>query len=111
MKIKVSVAIEKKLVDRLDKIAAITGESRSQVIDRMVKDQIESVEQFANLMANPEARAALVKQFANPAVLGPMLRAMGEEPTPTLAKDMAETAVRIGSGVENVKTKGKGKKS
>jgi len=111
MKIKVSVAIEKKLVERLDKIAAINGESRSQLIDRMVKEQIAMAEQFANLMANPEARAAMLKEFANPKVLNPILRSMGEKPTPALSKEIHETAERIGIGAGGVKTKGKGKKS
>jgi hypothetical protein len=110
MKIKVSVAIEKKLVERLDKIAGISNESRSQVLERMVKDQIESAEQFANLMANPEARAMLIKQIANPDVLGPMLRAMGDEPTPAMAQKMAEAAERAGHAAEDVMKKGKGKK-
>jgi hypothetical protein len=111
MKLKVSVAIESELVERLDKIAAITHESRSQVMERMVRDQIMSAEQFANLMANPQARAELIKQFANPEVLGPILRAMGEkQPPKKMRQRMVESVERIGEAVEEIK-KGKGRKS
>jgi hypothetical protein len=111
MKLKVSVAIEKKLVERLDRIAAISGESRSQVIDRMVRDQIETAEQFANLMSNPEARKTLMRQFANPDVLGPMLRAMGEKLGPDTAQKMAEAMESAGVAASKAYKKGKGKKS
>lgn len=60
MKCKVSVAIEKALVGRLDGIARTTGESRSQVIERMVREQITGAEQFANLFANPELRSSFL---------------------------------------------------
>jgi hypothetical protein len=111
MKLKVSVAIEAELVDRLDKIASVSHESRSQVIERMVRDQIMAAEQFATLMANPQARMDLMKHFADPAVMNPMLRAFGEkQPNKKIRQKMIETVERMGAAVEDVK-KGKGKKS
>jgi hypothetical protein len=62
-------------------------------------------------MANPEARMALMKQFANPEVLGPMLRAMGAEPDKETAAAMVEALETAGAAVAKAhKAKRKGKK-
>jgi metal-responsive CopG/Arc/MetJ family transcriptional regulator len=105
MKIKVSVAIEKALVVRLDKIAAITQQSRSQIVERMIRDDIEGSEQMANLLANPQARAEMIKQFNNPEMMKIFAAAMGDKSSPAVSQKMVETVESLGQDLEKTKNK------
>lgn len=109
MKIKVSVAIEKELVQRLDRIAGISNESRSQIIEKMIREAIESSEQLAALMANPKAREMLLRQALDPEMLQTFAKAMNEKIDPQTKQNMAEAMERAGLGAQAAKGKKKGK--
>jgi hypothetical protein len=110
MKLKVSVAIERGLIDRLDKIAGVTHASRSQVIERMLLEQIAAAECFANVMANPEARDVFLKEFMKSDIAGPILRGLGHMGDKAEREAVALEGEGYGKAVESAK-KGKGKKS
>ena len=113
-KIKVSVALDRELVERLDGIAGVTNASRSKIIEDMIRDGIATGEQMARLMANPEARKMMLQGFGNPEVLRAVANAMNEKLPPGMEKLMLETLEGAGQAVAEAKVaefkKGKGKK-
>ncbi|MEI8196437.1 MAG: hypothetical protein WCI73_11050 [Phycisphaerae bacterium] len=109
MKMKVSVAIDDELLRRLDRIRDISRESRSQILDRMIRESIEGAEQFANMLANPKVREEMVKVFANPQIMQSFALAMGDKPSAVTSQKMVEAVESIGQTTEKIK-KGKGKK-
>lgn len=80
-KIKISVAMDKELVDRLDRIAEHQRWSRSQLIDVYVRDGIAKSEGMFKIMADPLLREKFTKLLSDPGVLRGVLEAAGKPPS------------------------------
>lgn len=114
-KIKVSVALDRELVVRLDGIAKVTNASRSKVIDQLLREGIEGSEQMAKLMADPETRRVVIESFSKPGFLQSVANAMGQKLPAGAERILSETMEETGQAVADAKVgelkKGKGKKS
>lgn len=78
-RLQVSVALDRDLLAKIDRIAAALNQSRSQTLHDLLADVIESAEQQAKLISNPTVMSAFQKALSAPGVLAAMGKAMGEE--------------------------------
>lgn len=72
-KIKVSVALTKTLVERLDQVRVPLGESRSGLIERLVLDGLDQVELTARATTDPVLMGAFARALGEPGVLRSLL--------------------------------------
>lgn len=78
-KIKVSIAMSPGLVKQLDRLAKVGGQSRSELIERLVLEGIEQEETFIKATQQPALMQALARAFSQPGVLKQMAATMNEE--------------------------------
>lgn len=80
-------------MQRLDAVAEATGETRSAVVERLVRNGLDDAEHFLKRFENPVIREAW-GILASPRVLRALAAAAGEEVTPDVA-EAAEKAQRL----------------
>lgn len=80
-KIKLSVSITHELVKRLDRIAKAAGQSRSAMIERLIRDGVDDAETAVQAFTDPLLLQAFAGAFGNRDVLKAMASAVHEEMT------------------------------
>jgi hypothetical protein len=78
-KIPVSLALDPGLVKRIDRMATALGESRSELVMRLIKDGIDESELSAQVMTNPVIVQALMGAFGRPDVIRQMASSMKQD--------------------------------
>ncbi len=66
---KISISIEADLLRRLDAVCEARGDSRSAVIERILRDEMPEEESFLQGMEDPMSRALIATLIRSPAVL------------------------------------------
>ena len=78
-KLKVTIAIDGKLVHRVDRLAKARGISRSAMLCELVADVIGEEELFVKAANQPLLMQSLMRAFAQPGVLRQMAQVMGQD--------------------------------
>ncbi len=105
-KAKVTVALDREVLRRVDAVAGARGDSRSSVIERMLCNGIGDEEKFLRAMENPVTRAVTQAVTSSPWLIEKIARLVGEEVCKGdgseirefVAKQAKRGAVRRGSG-------------
>jgi hypothetical protein len=79
-KVQMNVSIDADLLERIDRVAAKRHETRSAVIDRFCRNQIDDDEQFLAELEQPVVRA-LYSVMAKPEVLRVVAALVGDKLT------------------------------
>lgn len=106
-----TVRLSPQLLERVDQVAGDRGESRSDVLERIITNGIDSEEQFITAMENPVTRT-IIDQFARSPRLVSMIakmvgEQMGEAEIERMGKESKRQAER---GRERSKMKTRSKK-
>jgi metal-responsive CopG/Arc/MetJ family transcriptional regulator len=96
----IAVTIAPELLARVDRVAESREESRSAVMERMLRNQIQEEETLVNQLANPALRETMAYIAESPKLLKALAFAMGEH----LPKEEIE---RVGSGWKKLREVGK----
>lgn len=77
----VSVRMDEELMRRLDAVAEATSDTRSAIVERLVRNGLDDAERFLKRFENPVLREAW-GVLTSPGVLKALAAAAGEELTP-----------------------------
>lgn len=99
-KVKISVAIHPKLLERVDAVAEARGQSRSEVIDRILGNGIKSEEATVKDMEDPIQRAIISLLFNSPTVISGLAKLVGRNLTP---EQIEETKQNMNKGIQRAK--------
>lgn len=80
-KLKVSIALTRDVVKRLDRLARAQSRSRSSIVQSFVLDGLDGAEMFVKAFSDPTVSAAFVQAFGDRDVLRSMTSAMREQMT------------------------------
>jgi hypothetical protein len=112
--IPVTITVEKGLLETIDSLADAQNLTRSQFIERQVRNGIEQEKTTVAMLANPELAKLVSKAFGTPEALRSFGKAMQEEVTEKHL-ELFNRGIRIAgeqaAEVFDSKKKGKGKKS
>lgn len=93
-KAKISVTIDEKLYAKIQQVAEARGDAVSQVIERILLNEIDSEMRFIGLMENP-ITAAVVKRIAQSSTfMATVAKAVGQEMTAADLKFMHDESER-----------------
>jgi predicted transcriptional regulator len=80
-KISVTVALDPRLVKRIDRIAGVKNVSRSELVTSLIQEGIDDEETTAAALSNPTILNALVGAFGQPEVMRAMMNQMRQDVT------------------------------
>lgn len=75
----VTFSVDPDLVKKIDRVAKSLGMSRSEWIERSLRDSVAGDEIGVKVLLHPGFAEAFMKSLSNPQVLKGLARAMGEE--------------------------------
>jgi hypothetical protein len=110
----VTITIERELLKIVDNLADAQNLTRSQFIERQIRNGIEQEKFSVAMMANPEVAKMLAKVFGSPEALRMVGAAVEAEVTEKHLEEVNRrltAAADVASQVVNPTKKGKGKKS
>lgn len=109
-KSKIAITIDSKLLERVDHVAEERGQSRSSVIERLVRNEIKSEEKFVKEMESPIHRAILGVMINTPGVVEVMAKLVQDNMSPTDAEEIKQGLQKQAArGKERSKKKAKSK--
>lgn len=73
-----SLSFDPQLLAQIDRLCKAQNLSRSQLMERWVREKVMGETQAVALMANPVVSELVVKTFGNPAFLEQLAKALGE---------------------------------
>lgn len=91
---RITLTLDPALVKRVDRMAKATRESRSAVVEDLLRDGLEDQEMFVKAMGNPLLRESLGRAFASKDVLRQMAAVIGDD----LGDDQLELFTRMMDG-------------
>jgi hypothetical protein len=77
-KIKVTMSLDAELLRRIDAVAELRDEKRSQAVERILKGEINSEEGYLRDMENPVLRGLHSALTSSPAAMRLLAKAVGE---------------------------------
>lgn len=95
--------VEPHVIDRLDEIAAVTGESRSEVAERALGAGLEDMGESMETMGNPIVRETLGRMLMHPKFMKSMHDLFGDKITQI---ESEKKSARMGRIVEAGRKKG-----
>jgi predicted transcriptional regulator len=91
-----TVRVDQSIIARIDALAQATGETRSAIVERVLRQSLGEYESWVESFANPLVREVFAGIFENPTVLkilAPMVT--GEKISPQHAKELARKVARL----------------
>ena len=88
------MTIDEALLRRVDSIAAETGEARSALIERLLREAVTEEE----LLLNPAVKESLSKTFASKSVMQTWSRILGNALTPDQKKTVTQKLMQLDKG-------------
>lgn len=111
--IPVTITIERELLTIIDNLSDAQNMTRSQFIERQIRNGIESEKTMVAFFANPKMATGFAKLFQDPDMLKSMGKAMQEEVTEKQLEQFSRGISTLGEQAETAldsNKKGKGKK-
>jgi hypothetical protein len=109
MRLKTSISLEESVLQRLSRIADLTHQSRSEVIEQMILENLDFKEQFALALADPAGRRLLEKQLADPELMRVVAAMAGKKKLPETQR-LVERFEQVAADIRKPqKKKGSGK--
>lgn len=95
-----SIRLDEDLVKRLDALAELRAESRSALIERILKNGVDDEEQFWRVLAKNPLYREVSRLLLKPHVAMALAKSVGEQLDPALLTGARE---RLDAGVAHVK--------
>lgn len=103
---KIAISIDADLLEKIDQVAEARGDARSTLIERMLKDGIESEMRFVKQMESPVYRALMGALTSSPKVFEVLADLAMEKITPEQAQELQKKGhEQMKRGLERSKAK------
>lgn len=111
LKTRVTVAISEDLLRDIDRLADAQGRSRSDYMERCIRDQVRNESVTLKLLQDPVVGPAMVGAFSDPAVLRAMTDRVGEKLSDDELTLFHQALQQISQQATKPPGKGKGKQT
>jgi len=95
---KIAITIDSDVLGDVDRVAKAEARSRSEIIERAVREHIGVPVEMAKALGNPVVAQAMMEAFGNPDVIRAIAAAMGEK----VSKSEVEGVSRAVSKLEDM---------
>lgn len=99
----ISISIETDLLDRVDRLAELRGDTRTAVIERAIRNDIAEQEEFIESLANPVVRGVHKTLTSSPTLLRIIARLVDEDMSDGDIRALMERAPRDRKAGERIK--------
>ncbi len=101
--------MDESILDRVDRVAELRREGRSEVLERMVRNGIESEEELLDVMGRPVVGAVVKELMKMPGFWETIGKAVGDNVPPEKWKQLAEKADLLREAGQRRRAEKKGK--
>ena len=105
----VALRLEREMIDRIDAVAQKMGETRTEVLDRMIESKIEEFEESVESFKNPLVREVVGEVLKSPALVTVLATLVGKKVTPEKTKAFTERISRLQVNSRKPKSESKSK--
>lgn len=96
LKDRITITIDAELLRRVDAVADARAESRSAIIERIVKNEIVSEERFLKVLEVPVTRLIVEKIMGSPTIAGVIAEMVGNSMTQEERKALSDFVLKQG---------------